>query len=394
MKTVLFAWELGDGLGHVSRLLPIAKALRAEGVRCVFAVRNLVNCHPLVAREGFPVFAAPIVAPYEAPDLHGKPIASMGDVLATVGYSEPAKLAALVAAWEAIIDSVAADLIVADYSPTAALAAFGRTPVVHIGDWFTLPPGIWSEFRPFKEHPNRVDPGVLARTVAEVQRQRGRPAPDHVPQLVQGIRNFVLTLPELDPYQDYRKDTETGPLEPLPSPADQMPSQDYFAYLSNSYPGTQKVLTALADAQWRGEIYLRDAAEAVRAAWREKGLTVHDRPCDMLEMTAKSRVVIHHGGLGTLEQVLARGRPQLVIARHFEQQKNGMFVGKLGAGAVIRSGNRFQEDHIRQAMALLLENPNFAGNARRLAAQIAARGPFNLLARIKHYVLSTLGETA
>lgn len=390
MKRVLFAWELGDGLGHVSRLLPIANILRDNGVECAFAVRNLIVTHSMIAREGFRVFQTPLVAPYAPPEIRDKAIASIGDVLATVGYVEPDKLTALTDGWAAIIESFDPDLVIADYSPTAGLAAFGERPVVSIGDWFTLPPGNWSEFRTFKDAPNRVDPDRLLETVQEVQRRRGRSVPDRVPALMHGVRNFVVTIPELDPYQKFRENTETSPLRPLPEPAAREPEQDYFAYLSCGYAGTQKVLTALAGANWSGDVYLRDANDEIRREWRDRGLTIHSTPRPIEEAVARARVVIHHGGIGTLEQVLAIGRPQCIVPRHFEQQKNGEYVGSLGAATVMRTSSRFQPEHFAQAFTAALTHERFAKSARGVAADLKRRGPFNLLARITDYVLSTL----
>lgn len=390
MKRVLFAWELGDGLGHVSRLLPIASILKDNGVECAFVVRNLIVTHSMIAHAGFRVFQAPLVAPYAPPEVRDKVIASIGDVLATVGYVEPDKLTALTDGWAAIIDSFDPDLLITDYSPTAGLAAFGERPVVPIGDWFTLPPGNWSEFRTFKDAPNRVAPARLLETVQEVQRRRGKTLPDRVPALMHGARNFVVTIPELDPYHSFRENTEASPLQPLSAPTTQEPVQDYFAYLSHGYAGTQKVLEALAASSWSGDIYLRDANEEVRTQWRKRGLTIHDAPRPIEQAVSDARVVIHHGGIGTLEQVLAIGRPQCIVPRHFEQQKNGEYLGKLGSATVMKSGNKFQPEHIVQAVSATLTQERFAANARAAAADLERRGPFNLLARITDYVLSTL----
>ncbi len=39
MSTILFAWELGGGLGHLVQLRPPAEALAARGHRVLAAVR-------------------------------------------------------------------------------------------------------------------------------------------------------------------------------------------------------------------------------------------------------------------------------------------------------------------------------------------------------------------
>ena len=42
--------------------------------------------------------------------------------------------------WKTVFDIYKPDLIVCGHSPNCCLAAFGRIPVVMLGDGFTLPP--------------------------------------------------------------------------------------------------------------------------------------------------------------------------------------------------------------------------------------------------------------
>ena len=51
LATVLVAWELGGGMGHVARLLPVARELAAQGHRAIFVVKNLVEPAPLLANS-------------------------------------------------------------------------------------------------------------------------------------------------------------------------------------------------------------------------------------------------------------------------------------------------------------------------------------------------------
>ena len=41
---VLFAWELGGGLGHIARLKPLAEAMQRKGLSVAFAVRDVRFC--------------------------------------------------------------------------------------------------------------------------------------------------------------------------------------------------------------------------------------------------------------------------------------------------------------------------------------------------------------
>ena len=85
MKTVLFAWELGEGLGHVGRLRCVARELSAQGHRAIFAVRE-VGSRTLVADDGYPVLQAPVwLRPVPRERLG---TASYADLLATHGFAD------------------------------------------------------------------------------------------------------------------------------------------------------------------------------------------------------------------------------------------------------------------------------------------------------------------
>ena len=55
MSRIFIAWELGGGMGHIQRLYPVAKGLRARGHEVVFAVRDLYRSEPWLVAEGFPL---------------------------------------------------------------------------------------------------------------------------------------------------------------------------------------------------------------------------------------------------------------------------------------------------------------------------------------------------
>lgn len=380
--TVLLIWELGDGLGHISRLLPIAKGLEAGGVRCVFAVRNVESCHRVLGPAGFPMLQVPMTVPV-TDYTGGSAIGSFGDIMETIGYRRADRLAAMVAAWDATYDIVRPDLIVADYAPTAMLAAQGRIPVVAIGDWFTLPPSGMETFAPLRQGGARIPEAEMLAAIRQVQAARGAVEVDRMPAILECARPFVITLPELDRYRDDRAYPASGPLSPLPAPVHGVtPTVDYFAYLSLGYPHTEKVLEAFVGSGFTGSIYLRDGSNARRAAWRDKGLVVHDTPQDMVEMARQAAVIVHHGGIGTTETVLALGRPQLFVPRHLEQTVNGGMVGERGLAVSLYSGGRFRPEHVVQALGHARSNVEIADRCRRLADDLAARGPFGAVGEI------------
>ena len=51
MSTILFAWELGAGLGHVMELAPLVNSASAKGHRVYASMRELSECREAVSRS-------------------------------------------------------------------------------------------------------------------------------------------------------------------------------------------------------------------------------------------------------------------------------------------------------------------------------------------------------
>lgn len=372
--SVLFAWELGDGLGHVTRLLRIAEWLSRAGVSCRFAVRNVELAGAAVQAAGFELLQSPLakVERIRGPD--GPQPVTAGDILAAVGFASESRLSPIVGAWDGLLHATAPDLVVTDYAPTANLALFGgNVPWVVVGDGFTLPPHDTERFLPFRRARPAFEEEQLLAVVARVQARRHRPVPGRLPQLFEGSARFVVTLPELDPWLKARKVPPIGPVDPPPRPVDTVPTDAYFAYLSASYEPTFRVLEGLLASGAKGSVFLRDATQAQREEWRQRGLLVWDSPRPLRDAAQNAAVIVHHGGVGTAEQALGLGRPQLLVPRHFEQTANATSLGGLGVAVALRSGGQFTAEHVGQALALAMRPGEMQARARVRAEALAAR---------------------
>jgi hypothetical protein len=199
-RTVLLGWELGAGLGHVRRLLPLAHALAAHGQRPVLAVKNLVEPWPALRDVPFPVLQAPVYPPRPWPGPRPFLAAGYADLLAGVGFADFDDLWPMVQAWQALLDLVRPALVVCDHSPTLCLAACGAVPTLVVGNGFTVPPVAQPTFPPLiPGQALRVPEAELLAVVRRVQRQRGLPVPVTLPGLFAASERWVTALPELDP---------------------------------------------------------------------------------------------------------------------------------------------------------------------------------------------------
>ena len=118
---VLYAWEIGEDLGHVTQFLPLAFELRRRGHDVVTALRELPRAEEIIGRHGITMLQAPIWQG-ELLDPPQLPI-SYAEILFFYGYLDASRLVAMIKAWVALISLVGPDIIIADHAPTALIAA-------------------------------------------------------------------------------------------------------------------------------------------------------------------------------------------------------------------------------------------------------------------------------
>lgn len=387
MGIVLFAWELGEGMGHVSRLLPVAEALAEQGHTCVFAVRNLLLASKAIRDRGFFV----VQAPYAILPIGRLPfrIGAYGDIMGMVGFDEAQRLDALVHGWQAVLDMFRPDLVVGDYCPVLALTLYGSgTPLMILGDGFTLPLPKGETFPSFPGRTASLKEEQLLASIAAVQNGRGRPIPPTLPGVFAEAEGLVVTLPELDLYGEDRGEAAMGPLAPLPPPAARSPIRTWFAYLTAEHAQTSIILTTLSQLDTDGCAFVRDILPNERERLRKLGVNILDTPGDLTRIVPESAMVVHHGGLGTIEMALAMGRPQLLVPRQLEQTLNAGLVGQFGV-ALGLSGT-LKAENVHSAYSRMLDDSSFAASATLFAHGLTMREPGGSLDRVVQRALNHL----
>ena len=331
-RIVLLAWEMGAGRGHAARLLVLAQALKGAGWSPVVAARDTSVMAAAYRSAGVPVLQAPghksLLRPGERFSAR-----SYADIMAVCGYRNAEALEATVAAWDALIRRTHPGVIVADYCPILPLAALGLAPVVTVGDGFVTPPGEAEAMPVLQRGSTALEAEAkLLANAAQVQRRRGLPEPRSLPSLAAGQRTVVCTFPELDIYGAARSQPATGPLRVGPAPLKPAGPPGVFAYLAADYPGTSAALRAAADTGLPVEAFVRDAPAELIQELTARGLRVHREAPSLGEALGRASVLLHHGGIGTAEEALFLGRPQVLLPRHIEQTLTARNLGRIGVG--------------------------------------------------------------
>jgi len=334
---------------HSVLLKALGDAFAAQGCEVSFVVADPVAARHYLARSPR-VFTAPSYRPTreEAERFSAR---HFGDIMGAAGWHDPNVLAALVNSWDAVIDAVKPDQVVADHAPALRLACRDRVPVVGVGLAFTLPPPHLTHLPALVESaPETHLEHELALNGSLVLEHRGYAPLNRLAQVFESALNAPTCLPELDPYRQWRFDRCIGPVEAVGVPSEVPEDAPWIAYLSADVPETEQVLTQLA---WRrpGLAFVRDLSADARQRLVDAGVHLVEHPMPLADALVQAAFIVHHGGAGTMHQAVAVGRPQLLLPRHLEQAYNASVVSRMQAGTVVASaGAAHVETALEQAL--------------------------------------------
>ncbi|WGM30050.1 glycosyltransferase [Brevundimonas sp. NIBR11] len=103
-----------------------------------------------------------------------------------------------------------------------------------------------------------------------------------------------------------------------------------------------------------GDLRVADGRDAIAVAY-----------APFSQLFPRAAAVVHQGGVGTTQQALRAGRPQLVVPHLGDQFDNGARVARLGCGAVVTRG-RYRAERVAEGLGGLLGDAGVLETARRL----------------------------
>ena len=369
---ILLAWELGGNWGHVARDLPVLRRLQAEGIDARYAARDATIATSLCASIEIPCVTAP----------HGAAIrriprglAGYGAILFADGFGDAEILGQRLAGWMRLFAEHQTDVVLADYAPSALLAArVAGIPSVAVGSGFEIPPDA-VELPSFLTDADRDAPtrrfseGLVLFNVNRVLRDLGSPPLDRLAQVFQGTRNLLTTVAELDHCGARPDAIYAGPLQNLPGAVAAnwkgTNKPRVLVYLRGTGPIVDLVLQALETIGAEVIAVLPDVGGLPRQAHAD--LQVFRQPVRFDGLIETADLVIASGS-GTLTAALLAGVPVLVLPANAEQAMLGRRVEDAGAGIAVGNGSATT---IADAIHRLLGDASFRTTARALAAKYA-----------------------
>ncbi len=388
MARLLLGWELGAGIGYARRLSAIADRLAAEGHEPVLALREPAA----LPASAHPVLQAPIVVGRLRPGTRSFVPAGFADLMACNGFGSADHLSEILDGWEEVIGQARPDLVIAEYAPALALAAWRRVPCVLIGTPYLMPPAEDATFPERAGVPPYADQGVVLEAMREAQGARGGALPQRLTQPFAEAVRVPYGLPELDPWSARRHERLHGlwePATPAPAPA----GPHIFAYLSPQAVAFRAAAEGLARAGIPGEAYIPDCPADLEATLAAGRIALARRPPPLAAAIGRASLIFHHGGIDTAQTALALGRPQLLAPRYLDQRLTAEALSALGTGALLpRAGAT--AGAIAAQLRRLAGDARLAERTRIRATRIGRRGIGDALAASVAGVRAALGEAA
>jgi len=336
MAHFLLAWELGGDPAHAGRLRLVAQALLARGHKVSLAVRDLALARRLITGLDVPVLQAPVwlhTAAHHA--------ASLAETLLACGYRDAQGLDSLLLGWRSLLLLQKPDVVVADFAPTAILAA--RTldiPSVALGGSFAIPPAgqPLPNFRPWEA----IDPQRLAlaeqhllKVLNTVLVHHGGVPYTEAGAVLQGQQALLCTWPELDHYaRPPESATWFGPaLVAAAGAAPQWPpgqGHKVFVYLRQEHPAHVAVLHALVMEGCRVLCYQPEVAAGAVPPVHATSLAWARGPVDLTAALAEARLCVCQGGEGIVAQAMLAAVPMLVLPTQLERYLLAVRLEALG----------------------------------------------------------------
>ena len=382
MANILIACELGGNLGHLSKVLLLARSLRARGHRVAAAVRDPKAAARLFAPEGLAFVASPLLRSVRSRG----PIGSYAGILAGFGYADPERLGHAVAAWKALISRTRTDFVVADHAPTALLGARAAGVLaVSVGTGFENPPPsipLPGFFSSIDREALLATEGAVLVGVNSVLAAHSVAALPALGALFYSTKVVLATLPVLDPYGPRAGVDYFGPLymdEGEDAVWPEAGSTRVFVYLKG--PAVETVLRTLTRLKDLCVLaYLPgfpESAYAQAIGGSELRFRRSDLPVRIGSVLADADLVISNGGHGLAAACFEEGVSLAAAPNTMEQRLTAERLEAVGAasviegpvseGRVVRAVERWRG---RRRRAVRMKVAAVAQTADRIAARI------------------------
>lgn len=373
---ILAVAELGANWGHLLRLLPVIRALRARGHTVRLAVANVEAAKSLLSEEVVEIVQCPGALVNARVPARGGLDAYAG-ILDQCVFGSDAALALTLQQWDDCLAAWPPDVVLTDFAPGALLVArLHRLPLVQLATgWEAPPPGaLLPIIRPWRQVNLRAVEMLEATLLARLNSWCGKFAVEplrRLSDLYATGTQLLAVLAETDHFAPRAEANYIGPIfaadfgERVDWPATKdRPGPKVLVYLAPDRRN-QAILHALSASGARVVAVLPGKAEIGLGPM--PNVRVQRGPLQLAPLLRDADLFIGNAGHGMSAASLLAGIPMMVLPLNVEQ---AIITGQLVAtGAVISlldgMHSRDWQARIREAMV----SDALRATARTIAAK-------------------------
>lgn len=389
MSRVVIAWELGAGLGHVTRLKVLADELNAKGHTITFVSGRGESLKQLYS-ENCPIpyqILETEIWPDKRVKLSREP-ANLSEILLSLGYHNPSKLQQQIKGWQKLLDGLRPDVIIYDYAPTAILASRKLAcKKIGLDIPFSKPPPT-SPLPAVGPTPKvstnnlALSENKLVGAVNQALQINELPPITQAHEIFETHVSFLLTIPELDPFAPMRKNSRyVGAIETAVGIGGytpwhrRRPTKKVFGYLKPSYPKLEEFLATLAQRNdIEGRFFIPGCSQRLLKLFEDSAISISAKPLNVTRTMRDCDLTVCHAGHSTVLQSALAGIPVLVIPLHQEQLATAQRVIdiKLGHGLAPDVGDSTK---IQRLISRLLDDVQYRTRAEAIAQKYSQITP-------------------
>jgi hypothetical protein len=351
MKTALLIWEMGGGLGHLVNLKRRAANLEADGFSVKYALKDIkyvdkrafFDCNPSN------ILDVPLIPAIQS--VPGNAL-NFSDLLYRNGYTDTSKLTNAANEYKRLIDRVAPDHIVLDFSPLAQVVAKDYNVSKEItGSPFTVPcvnntPGSVYAFPLYFPSTDLKGLHKIERDLTDTLNtvtNRNETLKELFTENVLA-KERILVIPELDFFHKFRPNANYQWDYDSTINSNESKESFVFGYLKN-LGFVNELIEALSikDPQTQFLFYINNFTLQKKLPNVEI-INKTLNPKEYIEAIRQSKYVITNGsGIINLDALLS-GKPILSYPLHLENLLNASMAVFNTAGGIITYKETFNRD--------------------------------------------------
>lgn len=396
MSRILFAWELGANLGHLSRDVPVAEKLREAGHEVVFAVRDTRIAAEILMPRQFAFLQSPM---FVGRARLAKPPANYAELLAAEGWCDRATLIGHLRAWLHTLTLGAFDAVVADHAPGALIAArIAGCVGIAFGSGFEIPPDV--EPMPTIRSWERYSADRLMISQRKVLDDINAAVSDlgggGYSRLgeVFSATPILATFGELDPYGQRGGARYVGSIHGISDvPEVPWPTGDgrrVVVYLRSHHQATAVVMTVLAECAVSAICLIPGVDANFKARFGSKSLSIVECPAALGPLLENADAMVGAASLGSMTYAMLMGVPLLMIPTTVEQYLHAKRAEAIGVGILI--DGKADKGRIREAIASLCSEVRFKDDAKAFAARYARVTPERAASAAARHVIELISQ--